>query len=509
VNQRALRNGLSVCAVTLCLAGNLSAAVTGIRGADVSWLPRMEAAGMRFYDDNGVQKDALQILKEHNVNAIRLRTFVNPSSDNCSGHNNKAELVAMARRAKDMGFRILIDFHYSDSWADPGKQNKPAAWASLSFEALMTQVYNYTLDVMNTLKAAGINPDWVQVGNETNNGMLWETGRASANMRNFAWLVNSGYDAVKASTGSPVIVHISNGYDNSLFRWIFDGLTNNGGKFDIIGMSLYPSTSDWQTLNNQTLSNMNDMRSRYGKPTMIVEVGMDASAGSTARSFIVDLMNKVNSAQGMGVFYWEPQAYNWCGYSKGAWNTNGRPTVAIDAFLDGSSTPTPTARPRATPTPRTTPRPTATPRATATPTTAPGTSFALANVNSGKCLDVWAWSTADGGVISQYSCTGGTNQRWTAEDMGSGYVRLRSAHSGKCLDIASSSTADGTQLQQWACGSGQNQQFQMTDTGSGQYRLTPRHSGKAIDVANCSTADGAKVQQWTWLNNNCQKFRRQ
>src|SRR6185503_13556113 len=156
---------------------------------------------------------------------------------------------------------------------------------------------------------------------------------ASRNMRNFAWLVNCGYDAVKATTGSPVVVHISNGYDNGLFRWIFDGLRSNGGKYDIIGMSLYPSTSNWQTLNNQCLANMRDMRTRYGKPTMVTEVGMDATAGATAKSFIVDLMNKVNSASGIGVFYWEPEAYGWCGYNKGAWQTNGRPTVALDAFL--------------------------------------------------------------------------------------------------------------------------------------------------------------------------------
>jgi arabinogalactan endo-1,4-beta-galactosidase len=328
-----LRTGL-LCA-GLLLAGwpGRAAAGTPIKGADISWVPRMEAAGKRFYDDNGAQQDVLQILKDHGINAVRLRTWVNPSGDNCSGHCSKSEMVALARRAKAMGFRIMIDFHYSDSWADPGKQFKPAAWRSLDFNGLMKRTYDYTFDVMNTLKANGIVPDWVQVGNETNNGMLWEDGRASANMRNFAWLVNCGYDAVKATTGSPVIVHISNGYDNGLFRWIFDGLRANGGKFDIIGMSLYPTPGNWSTLNSQTLANMNDMRARYGKPTMITEVGMDYTAAGAARSFIVDLMNKVNTARGLGVFYWEPQAYGWCGYNKGAWNPNGQPTIALDAFL--------------------------------------------------------------------------------------------------------------------------------------------------------------------------------
>jgi arabinogalactan endo-1,4-beta-galactosidase len=306
---------------------------TTIKGADISWVPRMEASGKRFFDANGLQKDVLQILKDHGINAVRIRTWVNPSSDNCSGHCSTSETVALAKRAKAMGFKIMLDFHYSDSWADPGKQTKPAAWRNLSFNALMKQTYDYTFATMNTLKANGIFPDWVQVGNETNNGMLWEDGRASSNMRNFAWLVNCGYDAVKATTGAPVIVHISNGYDNGLFRWMFDGLRANGGKFDIIGMSLYPSTSNWSSLNNQILTNMNDMRARYGKQTMVTEVGMESTAGATAKNFIVDLMNKVNAAGGIGVFYWEPEAYSWCGYSKGAWNTNGRPTVALDAFL--------------------------------------------------------------------------------------------------------------------------------------------------------------------------------
>ena len=139
-------------------------------------------------------------------------------------------MVAKALRARNAGFRIMIDFHYSDSWADPGKQTKPAAWRTHTFDQLMADVYSHTFNTMNTLAANGIFPEWVQVGNETNNGMLWEDGRASVNMRNYAWLVNSGYDAVKAvSPSRKVIVHISNGYDNALFRWNFDGLRSNGG----------------------------------------------------------------------------------------------------------------------------------------------------------------------------------------------------------------------------------------------------------------------------------------
>ncbi|MCL6591733.1 MAG: glycosyl hydrolase 53 family protein [Firmicutes bacterium] len=322
---------------------NLNAA-TFAKGADVGWLSQMEASGYKFYNDSGAQQDCLQILKDHGINSIRFRVWVNPTGGWCG----KTDVVNMAVRAKNMGFRIMIDFHYSDSWADPGKQTKPAAWATHTFSQLLTDVYNHTYDVMNTLKTNGVYPEWVQVGNEINDGMLWEDGRASKSFSNLAQLINKGYDAVKAvNSGSKVIIHLSNGYDNSLFRWMFDGLKNNGAKFDVIGMSLYPSTTDWSTKNSQCLSNMNDMAARYGKEVMICEVGMDYNAASTCKSFLTDIINKtmsVSNGKGLGVFYWEPECYNWQGYTKGAWDTNGRPTIALDAFLGGSATPTP-ARP--------------------------------------------------------------------------------------------------------------------------------------------------------------------
>lgn len=342
-------------------------AATFANGADVSWLPQMEAKGYKFYDDYGVQKDCLQILKEHGINSIRLRVWVNPSNDPYSGHCSKDEVVEMAKRCKNMGFRIMINFHYSDSWADPGKQYKPAAWANHSTNQLYTDIYNHTYDVLSALKSNGVTPEWVQVGNETNNGMLWEDGMASKNMRNFAWMVNSGYDAVKAVfPETKVIVHLSNAYDNNLFRWMFDGLKNNGAKFDVIGMSLYPEVYNWSTLNEQCLYNMNDMVSRYGKEIMICEVGMDNTAASAAKEMITDLLKKVAflpGGKGLGVFYWEPQCYNWANYGKGAWNTNGRPTIAMDAFLSNNS-----GLPTSTPTPIPTPTLAPTPYFTETPT---------------------------------------------------------------------------------------------------------------------------------------------
>jgi arabinogalactan endo-1,4-beta-galactosidase len=306
---------------------------TFAKGADISWLTQMEASGYKFYNSGGTQQDLLQILKDKGINSIRLRVWVNPAD----GWSNKADVLAKAIRAKNMGMRILIDFHYSDSWADPGKQTKPAAWVGQDINSLATSVYNHTYDVLNTLKTNGITPEWVQVGNETNDGMLWEEGRASKSMANFAALVNSGSSAVKAvNSAIKVIVHISNGFDNSLFRWMFDGLKANNVNYDIIGMSLYPSTINWADLDNQCLSNMNDMVARYGKPVMVVEAGMDVNSPATCKSFLTDIITKVNSvsgSNGLGVFYWEPECYNWQNYSLGAFDTSGKPTTAMDAFL--------------------------------------------------------------------------------------------------------------------------------------------------------------------------------
>ncbi len=313
-------------------------AATFAKGADISWIPGMESLGYKWYNKAGVQKDPLTILKEDfGINAARIRVFVNPSKDAGNGLCDKAATIKLAKRAKALGMSIMIDFHYSDSWADPGQQNKPAAWKSYTFEQLMTAVYNHTLDVMNGLKAEGIYPEWVQVGNETNDGMLWNEGKASVNMKNFAWFINCGYDAVKAvSSSTKVIVHMANGDNNTIYRWLFDGITKNGAKFDVIGMSLYGTTSNWSTLSSQCLTNMKDMVSRYGKEVMLCEIGMSYDQGATAKTFISTMVKNVKSlsnSKGLGVFYWEPCAFpGFNSYNMGAWNSNGKPTVALEGF---------------------------------------------------------------------------------------------------------------------------------------------------------------------------------
>ncbi len=303
------------------------------KGADISWITEMESSGKKFYDSTNAQKEILSVLKGVGMNVVRLRVWVNPSG----GWNNKADVLAKAIRAKNLGLLIMIDFHYSDTWADPGNQTKPAAWMGKNISELKLALAAHTTDVLTALKSAGISPEWVQVGNETNDGMLWPEGKASTNMNVFTQFVNAGYDAVKSVfPSSKVIVHISNGWDNGLFRWIFDGIKNNGGKWDVIGMSLYPTPSNWTVINAQALANMNDLVARYGKEVMVVEVGMSWDSPNECHSFLTDIISKTKSIsgnKGLGVLYWEPEAYNnWNGYTLGAFDNTGKPTKALNAF---------------------------------------------------------------------------------------------------------------------------------------------------------------------------------
>ena len=152
------------------------------KGADISWVTEMETAGKKFYNSAGVETECFALMKSLGMNSIRLRVWVNPSPV----WNDAADVVAKAVRAKNLGMRVMINFHYSDYWADPGKQNKPAAWASMNFTDLKAALASHTTSVLTQLKTAGVTPEWVQVGNETNNGMLWQDGKASDNMTNYA-----------------------------------------------------------------------------------------------------------------------------------------------------------------------------------------------------------------------------------------------------------------------------------------------------------------------------------
>jgi arabinogalactan endo-1,4-beta-galactosidase len=306
------------------------------KGADISWITQMEASNYVFYNKAGQAKDLFQLLQsDYGMNTIRLRVWVNPPG----GYNNAADVLAKALRAKALGMRLLIDFHYSDTWADPGAQTKPVAWQGYTVAQLKQAVYDHTFSVMTLLRNNNITPEWVQVGNENNDGILWPEGRVTVNgFANFAAFIDQGYAAVKAaSPTTKVIVHISNGQSNSLFRYNFDGLQANGARWDVIGLSLYPDASNWRLYTIQAQANMNDMVGRYaGKEVMVVEVGMDNYVPIATREMLRDLIGAtqaVPGGKGLGVLYWEPQVYNWQGYTKGAWGANNAATVALDGFL--------------------------------------------------------------------------------------------------------------------------------------------------------------------------------
>jgi arabinogalactan endo-1,4-beta-galactosidase len=312
------------------------------KGGDISWLPQMEASGYKFLCDEGIEHDCFMILKEHGFNTIRLRTFVNPSQDKFSGHCSKEETVAMALRAQKWGMRVMIDFHYSDSWADPGKQRKPKAWEGHDFPTLLKDLYDYTFDVMSALKTAGVYPEWVQVGNEIPGGMIYPEG-STANWSQLAQLINKGYDAIKAvSPKTKVILHIDQGNNSQRFTTWFDNAKANGAKYDVIGFSYYPwwlkDKPDFTLSIDDLGNNLNDMASKYGKEVMVVEVGGEDTKVQNTYDMLAAVIRKVKAVpdgKGLGVIYWEPEgAGSWSRYALSAWGEDRKPSKALDAFLE-------------------------------------------------------------------------------------------------------------------------------------------------------------------------------
>ena len=317
------------------------------RGADVSWLTEMEAEGRTFYDTDGKERECMSLLRELGMNAIRLRVWVNPADGWC----NQNDVIAKAWRAHNLGYRLMIDFHYSDTWADPGSQTKPAAWENYTFDELRQAVTTHTTEVLTALKNQGIDVEWVQVGNETSNGMLWDTGKADPNMANYAMMTAAGYKAVKEIfPDAKVIVHLDHGDRPDLYNWIFDGLKANGAEWDMIGMSLYPEyyahekeedyqEGEYRNVTDAALANALALWQKYGTPVMIAEVGMTWSKVDESYAFLSELMTKARALGDgkacAGVFYWEPESNPaWSGYAKGAFDENFRPTRALDAFKD-------------------------------------------------------------------------------------------------------------------------------------------------------------------------------
>jgi arabinogalactan endo-1,4-beta-galactosidase len=317
-------------------------------GADISTLSDVDQRG-GVYMDGDHPGDALAIFMKHGWNCFRLRIWVNPRND----VNGLAYTVKLAQRIKKDGGTFMLDFHYSDWWADPQKQNKPAAWTNLDFDALVDQTQTYTSNVIKTLKDAGATPDFVQVGNEITGGMLWPDGQVkvplskvkvfSGDVKVMAppepyddakqWghlirLIRAGVSGVRSATTPDdhvrIIIHIDCGGDWAVTKWYFDHLTAAGIDYDVVGQSYYPN---WHGTMANVRDNLRHTIKRYHKDVMIVETAYPARdvhpspaaaknmtwpmTPAGQKEFLADLIQTVKAApdgRGIGVMYWHPEA---------------------------------------------------------------------------------------------------------------------------------------------------------------------------------------------------------
>jgi arabinogalactan endo-1,4-beta-galactosidase len=314
----------SIVAITACglVAQNPPpAARLQIIGADVSFLRQMEQSGVVF-KDSGVSKPGLQILKDHGYTWVRLRIFNTPDKL----PNDLPYTLACAKDAKALGFKLLLDFHYADDWADPAHQPTPKAWQKLAHAELSNAVFTYTQDTIRAFREAGVMPDTVQVGNEITSGMLWPDGRLPDHWDRFAQLVAAGIQGVDAGRGTAprprIMIHIDQGGNQETTQWFFDNLIAHGIKFDIIGQSYYPW---WQGSLDDLRRNLSFMAKTYKKYIVIVETAYDWELGEDfskkkrpfpetpagQREFLLALKRVVNETpdgRGLGIFWWEPMS---------------------------------------------------------------------------------------------------------------------------------------------------------------------------------------------------------
>ncbi|MBQ6917445.1 MAG: glycosyl hydrolase 53 family protein, partial [Prevotella sp.] len=322
-----------------------------VKGADVGFLTGQEKHGVKFHDRDGKERECLELLKnDYQMKAIRMRVWVNPRG----GMNDKHELLAMAKRAKALGMDLMVDFHYSDSWADPAKQPIPEAWKNHNYKQMKKDLREHTIDVLSLLKANGIEPRWVQVGNETANGMLWPMGHIEQNPKQYAGFIRAGYDAVKkVFPQAIVIVHLDRGHLQSLYDYNLNIVKKYGGKFDMIGMSLYPywAMQDHPELNpdgiiTDCMANIRHCSEKYGCDVMIVETGFEVDEqhpekmdeGRRQLTRVIREARNETNGRCRGVFYWEPQCLPG-GYKLGAFNSNAAPTAIMEAFTEEKQMP--------------------------------------------------------------------------------------------------------------------------------------------------------------------------
>jgi|SRR5579862_415462 len=325
------------------LGSNLHASDYAV-GADVSFLKAAEDGG-KVFKDNGQPKPGLEIFKDHGYNWVRLRLFHTPTDL----PNNLEYTLAMAKAAKKLGFHILLDFHYSDTWADPGKQFTPKAWTGFSHAQLMKAVADYTRDTIAAFQMAGVLPDMVQIGNEIIHGMLWPDGKLPENWDNFADLIKAGISGVEAGAGNGphprIMIHIDRGGDKATTKYFFDKLNSYHVQYDVIGQSYYPW---WHGSLNDLRENMIFMAEEYKKDIIVVEAAYDwrpteytkrpgpfAESPEGQKQFLEEVNRVVQETPnglGKGVFWWEPAVEPSPIYSRGMFDDQGNALPVITVF---------------------------------------------------------------------------------------------------------------------------------------------------------------------------------
>lgn len=457
-----------------------------VYGADIGWLSQLENQGVTWVDENGTVTDVLDLLKDKGVNAVRIRAFVNPPStftwtkpsgyDVILGYADTQGVLYTAQRAQAKGMKISIVFHYSDHFADPQYQDIPAQWADATAEQLEQYVYDYTYYIMNELKNLNIYPDWVEVGNEINSGMLFPYGSSTEDFEQLTAYLNSGYDAVKAvSPNTKVITHLSNGQRIPNYEWFFDNfLTTYGGKTDIIGMSYYPYWAGDRVIQDVTY-NLNYMAQRYGKEVMICETGDHQDTPDVTYDLLqkeISALATVANNKALGIFYWEPEANISVtpeGYRLGATEVVSenvlRFTSALDAFEED-----PVFLNSAN-------------------------EFAIHNCKSGMTLNVAGGSTVNSAAIEQYTFGDWDSQKWVFEKVDGNYYKIINKNSGKVLDVDGLSTEAGASCIQYDYNGGWNQMWEITADSDGQYKIRNRWSGLYLGIADEATTDGALCVQ--------------
>ncbi len=337
---------------------------TMLLGADVSALERIEQAGGVFRDA-GQAGDALAILNAHGSSTFRLRLFVAPNDSEVQV-NDLPYTLRMAARAKAAGAKLLLDIHYSDTWADPAHQTTPAAWASLGIDSLERRVESYTDSVVAALRQAGALPDVVQIGNEIDCGMLWPLGRVGgsydtpAQWTQLARLLNAAirgvHDALGPSDTVRIMLHYGQGANAAGTQWFFDNIAAYGVPYDLIGLSYYPF---WHGSMAALRGNLQATALRYGKDIIVAETsypwrsgywegmvtdpaGMTWAATPAGQASylraLIDTVATIAGNHGAGVIWWYPEAiqvpglFIWGGGSLALFDASGQVLPAASEF---------------------------------------------------------------------------------------------------------------------------------------------------------------------------------